>query len=76
MNYPAMQDQKVTCGTVRVGIVQRFVVQGSIVLSGIVLRRTVLWPCPKGARLLYNGLHLGREGRNLGLHILIEPPVD
>jgi hypothetical protein len=70
-----MKDQKITCCTVRAGIVQRLV-RGSIVLSGIVLRRTVLWPCPKGARLLHNDLHLGREGRNLGLHILIELPVD
>jgi hypothetical protein len=76
MNDPAMQDQKITCGTVRDGIVQRFVVRDSIVLSGIVLRRTVLWPCPKGARLLHNNLHLGREGRDLGLHILIKPPID
>jgi hypothetical protein len=64
-NYLAMQDRKITCGTARVGTVRRLVVQGSVVLSGIVPRRTVLWPCPKGARLLHNDLHLRGEGRNL-----------
>jgi hypothetical protein len=66
MDDPSIPEAKFTCSTVRDGIVQ----------NGIVLHQTVLWPCPKRARLLHNDLHFGRERRNLGLHLLIKPPID